>query len=85
MRRLIERAAEGYAAAQRRAQRRRSPWNLILIPLGLAGWLGTWYGLFRLVWALNVTLSGLRLGAYRLVRSRPPWQRGLCRHCGEAV
>jgi hypothetical protein len=39
-----------------RAQRRNSAWNLILIPLGFAGWLGTWYGLFLLVWAFHVKL-----------------------------
>src|SRR5262249_5313198 len=56
MRRLIQRAAEGYTIAQQRALRRRSPWNLLLVPLALAGWLGTWYGLFRLVWAFHVVL-----------------------------
>jgi hypothetical protein len=42
--------------ARQRAQRRRSPWNLLLIPLSLAFWLGIWYGLFRLVWAFHITL-----------------------------
>jgi len=42
-----------YAAARIRSGRRRSAWNLILIPLGLAGWLGAWYGLFRIVWAFH--------------------------------
>ena len=45
-----QKALEFYLAARLRARRRHSPWNLILIPFGLAGWLGTWYLLFRLVW-----------------------------------
>ncbi len=48
--------SEYYSAARLRARWRRSPWNLILIPLSLAGWLGSWYGLFRPVWAFNVWL-----------------------------
>ena len=56
MRQFVQRTVEWYAGARHRAQRRRSAWNLILIPLGLAGWLGAWYGLFRLVWAFHVTL-----------------------------
>jgi hypothetical protein len=56
MRPFAQRAAEWYAEALRRAQRRRSAWNFILIPLGLAGRLGVWYGLFRLVWAFHVTV-----------------------------
>jgi hypothetical protein len=45
-----------YRAAQQHAQRRKSPWNVLLIPLSLAFWLGIWYGLFRLVWAFHITL-----------------------------
>jgi hypothetical protein len=45
-----QKALDFYLAARARAGRRRSPWNLILIPFGLGGWLGTWYLLFRLVW-----------------------------------
>lgn len=56
MRRLVQRVFERYVAARQRARRRRSPWNFILIPFGLVGWLGAWYGLFRLVWAFHVTL-----------------------------
>jgi hypothetical protein len=52
--RRLQQVFEFYAAAKFRAQRRRSAWNLILIPLSLAGWLGTWYGLFRVVWAFHV-------------------------------
>jgi hypothetical protein len=46
-------ASEFYVAARNRARRRHSTWNLLLIPLCLAGWLGTWYLLFRLVWAFH--------------------------------
>ena len=56
MREIVQRAIGWYAGAWHRAQRRRSPWNLILLPLGLAGWLGVWYWLFRLVWAFHVAL-----------------------------
>jgi hypothetical protein len=49
----VEKASEFYLAARIRARRRHSAWNLLLIPLGIAGWLGTWYLLFRLVWAVH--------------------------------
>src|SRR5258708_38681130 len=42
-----------YTAARVRAQRRKSPWNLILIPLVLSGWLGAWYGLCWVAWAFH--------------------------------
>jgi hypothetical protein len=53
---FASRFSELYSATRFRARRRHSLWNLILIPLSLAGWLGSWYGLFRLVWAFNVWL-----------------------------
>jgi len=56
LRRLITRAVEGYRGARERARRRRSLWNLLLVPLGLAGWLGIWYGLFRLTWAVHMMI-----------------------------
>jgi hypothetical protein len=52
--RTVSRAAEWYAGAQQRAQRRRSPWNLILLPLGFIAVGVTWYGLFRVVWAFHL-------------------------------
>lgn len=52
--RTIGKAVEWYAGAQQRAQRRRSLWNLILLPLGFAAVGATWYGLFRVVWAFHV-------------------------------
>jgi hypothetical protein len=53
---LVEQANEFLARARFRAQRRKSPWNLILIPLVFGGWLGTWYLVFRLVWTYHVWL-----------------------------
>ena len=53
---LVERANAFLERARFRAQRRRSPWNLILIPLTFGGWLGTWYLVFRLVWTYHVWL-----------------------------
>jgi hypothetical protein len=45
-----------YSAARERAQRSKSAWNLILIPPGLVGWLGSWYGMFRIVWGFHRVL-----------------------------
>ncbi len=70
MNRWLTQLLEYYAAARSRAGRRHSPWNLILIPLGLAAWLGTWYGLFRAVWALPVWL-------YPQHVFRDFWQEGI--------
>lgn len=56
MRELIQQIVGWYGEARRRAQRRKSPWNLILILLSLAFWFGVWYGLFRLVWTFHITL-----------------------------
>lgn len=60
MRNLIQRTAQKtigyYADARKRAQRRKSAWNLILIPLGGAAVIGVWYTLFRLVWLFRVTM-----------------------------
>ena len=70
MREIVQRAHRWYAGARHRAQRRRSRWNLILVPLGLAGWLGVWYWLFRLVWAFHVTL-------YPQHKLRDFWREGV--------
>lgn len=67
---LLQRGFEFYAAARSRAQRRKSLWNLILIPLGLAGWLGTGYLLFRSVWTFHVWL-------YPGHQFRNFWQEGI--------
>ena len=62
--------AEFYSSARARAQRRHSLSNLVPIPLGLSGWLGSWYGLFRLVWAFHVFL-------YPQHVFRDFWQKGI--------
>ena len=49
----MQRAFEFYLAARSRARRRHSTWNLFLVPVGLVGWFGTWYLLFRLVWTFH--------------------------------
>ncbi|HTA30166.1 MAG TPA: hypothetical protein VK731_06760 [Candidatus Cybelea sp.] len=55
MRNLPQRAADYYSKARKRAQRRKSPWNIFLIVTGFAVWLSIWYGLFRLVWLFHVS------------------------------
>lgn len=69
MRRLVNQANEYYSDARERARRRRSPWNLFLLPLGMAGWLAVWYGLFRLIWAFHVMI-------YPEHRLQDFWRRG---------
>lgn len=54
MRQIISKAAEWYAGAQQRAQRRRSFWNVLLFPLGFIAVGAIWYGLFRVVWAFHL-------------------------------
>jgi hypothetical protein len=70
MRKLLQQIYNWYENAEKRASRRQNPWNLILIPLGLAFWLGIWYGLFRCVWAFHVTLFPLHY-------LRAFWQEGV--------
>ena len=52
--RNLQRVAEWYVGAHQRAQRRSSPWNLLLLPLGLVAVGVTWYGLFRVAWAFHL-------------------------------
>src|SRR5262249_6076458 len=52
--RNLRRAGDWYVRAQQQARRRRSPWNLILLPLGLVAVGVTWYGLFRVAWAFHL-------------------------------
>ncbi len=59
-----------YSAARERAQRRKSAWNLILIPPGLVGWLGSWHGLFCIVWGFHKVL-------YPQHDFRNFWQEGI--------
>lgn len=49
----LQQVYEYYSAARIRAGRRKSTWNLLLIPPGIFGWLGTWYLQFRIVWAFH--------------------------------
>jgi hypothetical protein len=53
---FVERANDFLARVESRNQRRKSPWNLMLIPLALVGWLATWFFLFRAVWLFHVWL-----------------------------
>ena len=52
----LQRVSEYYSSARLRASRRKSAWNLILIPPGIFGWLGSWYGQFRIVWTFHQSL-----------------------------
>lgn len=55
--------SEGYfKRAQLRARRRRSPWNLILIPLVLGGVAGTSYVLFRTMWYVHTAIYPTHAG-----------------------
>ena len=56
MQHLLKRATKWYMEARHQAQRRKSRWNLILIPLCGGAWLVGWYALFRLVWIFHTTL-----------------------------
>lgn len=48
---------EGYwGRARQRAQRRRSWWNLVLIPLVIGGVALTFYALFQLMWQVHVMI-----------------------------
>jgi hypothetical protein len=66
----LQRAAAFFTEARLRARRRKSAWNLILIPPALFGWLGSWYGFFRIVWAFHQTL-------YPQHALRDFWQEGV--------
>jgi hypothetical protein len=49
----LQRVSTFITNARLRARRRKSAWNLILIPPALFGWLGSWYVFFRIVWAFH--------------------------------
>lgn len=53
-----------FVAALQRAQRRKSPWNLLLL-LAVPLWALLWWGAFRLVWAYHVHLYPAHAGALR--------------------
>src|SRR3989304_1036932 len=49
--------SEGYfERARQRAKRRKSPWNLVLIPLGFGGIALICYALFQLMWRVHMWL-----------------------------
>ena len=51
--------ADYLAGARRRAVRRKSSWNLVLIPLGIVATAAAALGQFSLVWLLHTTLYPL--------------------------
>lgn len=48
--------------ARARARRRKSPWNAVLVPLGLGAVGGTTYGLFRAMWWLHTVIYPAHAG-----------------------
>jgi hypothetical protein len=53
---FIRKTAGWHAGALRRAERRKSIWNVFLLLFGFAAWLAIGYGLFRFVWMVHVAL-----------------------------
>jgi hypothetical protein len=70
MRNFAHRAAKYYGEARQRAQRRKSPWNVLLILLCLGSAIGIWYALFRLVWLFHIAY-------YPQHQLREFWQEGI--------
>src|SRR5262249_8644481 len=55
--------SEGYVKRARvRAQRRKSAWNLVLIPLVVGGVGGTMYVLFRTMWYIHTVIYPAHVG-----------------------
>lgn len=50
---ILQQVSAYYSSARLRASRHKSTWNLILIPPAILGWLGSWYGQFRIVWTFH--------------------------------
>jgi hypothetical protein len=67
---LADKSAKYYAEARHRAQRRKSPWNLILLPLCGGSAIAIGYALFRVVWLFHVAL-------YPNHQLREFWQEGI--------
>lgn len=65
-----QKMADYIARARQRAQRRRSPWNLVLIPLGLAATAGVAVAQFSLVWLFHTAF-------YPLHELRNFWPAGI--------
>jgi hypothetical protein len=53
---VSQRISDFYRDARRRAQRRKSAWNILLFPLCFGGFLVCWYVLFRLVWKFHAAI-----------------------------
>jgi len=57
---------QGYLErARARAQKRKSPWNLLLIPFFLAGIPSITYALFRIMWIVHTTFYPQHAGQLR--------------------
>ena len=71
------------ALMRERAQRRKSPWNVLLFLLGLGGVAATWYGfLWIVVGARNLVLGEHVASVTELVRSRcEGFAAGVCFVC----
>lgn len=54
-----------FERAQQRAQRRRSPWNLLLIPFGIGGIFGSAYLLFQVMWRIHAAFYPDHSGRFR--------------------
>lgn len=58
-------STKGYVSrARQRAARRKSPWNLVLILLGLGGIAGTLYVLVQLMWRVHTLFYPAHVGRF---------------------
>lgn len=67
---LVDKSAKCYAEATHRANRRKGPWNLILVPLCGGSAIAIGYALFRIVWRFHVAF-------YPDHQLRDFWQEGI--------
>ena len=66
-------SSEGYfERARQRAKRRKSPWNLVLLPLGLCSMAFICYALFQVMWHVHTLFYPEHSG-----RLREFWVRGI--------
>jgi hypothetical protein len=70
VRHIAQRVNEWFSGARYRARRRKSAWNLILVPFAFISGIATWYGLFRVVWAFH-------LAFYPEHRLQDFWREGI--------
>jgi hypothetical protein len=61
---------EYFRNARARGRRRRSGWNVLLLPIAFGAWAAIWYGMFRLVWAFHAAV-------YPAHRLADFWQAGV--------